>query len=1853
MDQFVQIGADRPGCLHILWEDGERTFCRGTDILGTDGATVLAVIPAGEHQSPASVNRLAHELALRDELDAAWALRPLGLARDRGRTMLLLEDPGGEPLANKIGVHTDVTYFLERAIGITAALGKVHRHGLIHKDIKPANIIVDCADGNVRLTGFGIASRLSRERQAPEPPETIAGTLAYMAPEQTGRTNRSIDARSDLYALGVTLYQLLTGALPFTAADPMEWVHCHIAKKPVPPNQRLAYVPGPISAIIVKLLSKTPEERYQTAAGVEHDLRRCLVEWERRFRIEEFPLGMADTPNRLLIPEKLYGRDSEIATLIACFDRIVRSGTPELVLVSGYSGIGKSALVHELHKVLVPPRGLFAFGKFDQYKRDVPYATLVQAFQSLVRPLLSKSDAELTYWRRVLLEALGPNASLMVDLIPELELIIGNQPPAPELPSQQAQGRFQLVFQRFIAVFARPEHPLALFLDDLQWLDAATLDLLEELLTHPDLQNLMLIGAYRESEVTSAHPLMRKLDTITSRGGRVSDITLTPLAKNHLAQWIADALRCSPERAAPLAELVYEKTGGMPFFAIQFLSMLAEEALLTFGHDAGEWSWDLDRIRAKPHTDNVIEFMIGKLTRLPLDTQDALRHLACLGNSAKISALSIVLEKTEDEVDAALWPARHQELVERLADGYRFVHDRVQEAAYSVIPESMRGEIHLKIGRLLAAHTASEKRQETVFDIVNQLNRGAALISSRQEREQLAEFNLLAGKRAKASVAYASALTYVAAGAALLPEDAWDRRHELFFELEMLRAECEFLTGTRDEAERRLSSLAQRAVGLPELSAVVRLQIDIHVTVGRIDRAVDVCLDYLRHVGVQWTAHPSKDDVRKEYQRISERLGGRPIEALIDMPWMSDADATATMEVLLEACPPALNTDENLLCLVLCRMMNLTLEHGNGDASCSAYIWFAMVLGPYFGDYRAAFRFGKLGLDLVEQRGLDRFKARAYMLFASHIHPWTRHVRACQPMLRRAFDFANRAGDLTFSAYSCNNLVMNLLASGAQLDDVQREAEVGFDFARRSQFGLFSDIIVAQLQLVRTLRGLTPVFGSLSDSGFDEGQFERHQRDHPLLSIATCWYWIRKLQARYVAGAYAPALEAASQARPLLWTSPSCLEVAEYHFYAALARSAASDTADAAERFEHLEALASHQRQFRIWAESGPENFESRAALIDAEIARIEGRTADGMALYERAIRSAQANGLVHIQALASERAAHFCTAHGFEIAARAYLRNARHCYLLWGADGKVRQLDSTYPHIRTEEATLAPTSTIATPVDHLDLATVIRLSQAVSSEIVREKLLETLMRTALEQAGAERGVLVLSGTLEQRIAAEATISGDSVVVRLCDEPVTGTALPEAILHYAVRSQESVVLDDATGTQSPFADDPYIRRRKARSVLCLPLLNQAKVIGVLFLENNLAPRVFAPGPVAVLKLLVSQAAISLENTRLYRDLAERESKIRRLVDSNVIGIVIWDLDGRLIDANDAFLRMIQYEREDLAAGLRWFDMTPPEWQEAHARQEVEELAATGTMQAREKEFFRKDGSRVPVLIGAAAFDEQPNQGVAYILDLTERKRAEAEARESERRYREVQTELAHANRVATMGHLTGSIAHEVSQPISATVTSAQAALLWLERDPPDLEEAREALNRIVQDGKRAGDVVGRIRDLIKKAPPRYDILAIDALIREVIQLTRSEAVKNRVCVMAELAEGLPPIRGDPVQFKQVMLNLVFNAIEAMSGVEDGVRDLLIDTAKTESGDVLVSVRDSGPGLSAAGRERIFEAFYTTKTAGLGMGLSICRSIIEAHGGRLWATANAPRGAVFQFILPAQERAGAAPSPSSA
>jgi PAS domain S-box-containing protein len=1934
--------------------EGPSTLYRG---LGYGLTPILLVAPAGQYPSPGLLQRLEHEYALRTDLDGDWAARPVELLRREGRLMLVLEDPGGEPLERLLSRPMAVVEFLHIAVPLAAAVGRLHARGLIHKDLKPANILVNTASFSVWLTGFGIASRLPREHQEPAPPEVIAGTLAYMAPEQTGRMNRSIDARSDLYALGVIFYEMLTGTLPFTAADPMEWVHCHIARQAMPPGERVASIPGPLSAIVMKLLAKTADDRYQTAAGLTIDLQHCLAEWQATGGIAPFPLGQQDMADRLLIQERLYGREREIDCLLGAFDRVVVHGTPELVLVSGYSGIGKSSVVNELHKALVPSHGMFASGKFDQYKRDIPYATLAQAFRSVVRPLLGHSEAALGRWRDALGEALSPNGQLIVNLVPELELVIGKQPAVAELPPKDAQNRFQTTFRRFLGVFARKEHPLTLFLDDLQWLDRATLDLVEHLMLHAEVRHLMLVGAYRDNEVGPAHPLMRTLEAIRNAGAQVQEIVLAPLGLDDVGRLVADALHCEKEHARPLAQLVQEKTGGNPFFAIQFFTALAEEGLLTFNQSAPAWQWDVDRIRARSYTDNVVDLMAGKLNRLPDATQQALQQLACLGNAAEVATLALVHRESEAATHAAMWEAVRAGFVTRLEGAYKFLHDRIQQAAYSLIPEDRRAEVHLRIGHVLLASMTPDDFAEHLFDVANQFNRGAVLLVDQDEKARVAAINLRAGRKAKASAAYASARAYFSAGMALLDETDWGRQYELTFSLWVECAECAFPTGEFDKAELLIAELLQRGASKVDLAAVYRLKVQFHVTKSENQQAVASALACLRLFGIDLPAHPSWAQVQAEYETVCQTLDGRPIESLIDLPLMTDPEVQAAMRVLSDLQPAAYHSDFRLCCLQIGRMVKISMQYGMSGACAHAYGYWGTMLGPVFHRYRDAYRFAKLACDLVKKHGFTAYHPRVQYA-TGRVAFWTQPIATAIDFMRTTSRIAIEAGDPTLGFYGMSQLITGLILRNDPLDAVWREAQVALHLAREAKDGNAVDVILSQQRFIATMLGRTTSFSTFSDAQFDEATFEA-QLTGERTTLMVCWYWILKLKARFLSGDYAEALAAADKVKPLLSATSAQIQLLDYFYYAALTVMALCENASAGEQNGWRDLLTAHQEQLREWAESCPPTFADKYALVSAEIARLEGRDPDAMRLYEQAIRLAREHGFVQNEGLAHELAARFYAARGVETIAHAYVRNARYCYLRWGALGKVRQLELLHPKLLEDALPPLPAATVGTPVEQLDIGAVVKASQAVSGEIVLDRLIETLMTIALEHAGAERGLLILLRGDTMRIEAEARTDDKTIGVTFRQVPLTPAALPEALLHTVIRTQHSVLLSDASA-EGPFAADAYVRQTQTRSVLCLPLVKQAKLIGVLYLENNLSSHVFTPARISVLELLAAQAAISLENARLFTELQVSEDRWRNLFESVPVGVTLTGSDGRYVAANQTFQKMTGYSEAELC------HLSPVEITHEDDRAVAKAILAARAAgapypQRVEKRYRRKDGG--VIWVDGSAFVAPVVTGVplfaAVVVDITDRKRAEddlrrseaslaqaqqisrtgswrwnvttgvvsssaellhifgfdpratqlsymtfmerihpedrpsfeqtiaravheesgfqweyritlhdgsvkhlqtvgrpdltesgelefvgtvldiTERKQAEEALRDAQADLARVARLTTLGELAASLAHEINQPLAAIAVHAVSGLRWLGQNPPNLDEARAALSYIARDGARAGVVIRGLRALVRKSGPQLTRLDIHDAIEEVLTLTRGELRRHGVVLRTDLSGGDRPVLGDRVQLQQVLLNLILNGIHAMATVTDRTRELTVSVARAEPARMVVAVEDTGSGLDPAIAPRIFEPLFTTKSDGLGMGLSICRSIIEAHGGHLWASPRAPHGTAFRFTVP--------------
>jgi len=1818
--------------------DGDLALYRGS---GQGLQPILMAV--AEHSSLACLKRLEHEYALRADLDAAWATQPIELFRHHSRLALVLKDPGGVILYRLLGRSLGITALLRIAISLAGALRQAHARGLIHKDIKPANILVDMATNGVWLTGFGIASRVLREHQDPQTPEVIAGTLAYMAPEQTGRMNRSIDSRSDLYSLGVTLYEMLTGTLPFSASNPMEWVHCHVAHQPLAPSEKAKRLPEPLSAIIMKLLAKTAEERYQTAGGLEADLRLCLAEWESYGRIDPFPLGAQDASDRLLIPERLYGRQREIETLLACFDRVVAQGMPELVLVSGYSGSGKSSVVNELHRVLVLPRGLYASGKFDQYKRDIPYTTIAQAFQSLVRLLLSKSDGELGHWRDSFSEALGSNGQLIVDIVPELELVIGKQPTVPDLPPQEAKNRIQMVFRRFLGVFARKEHPLALFIDDLQWLDTATLDLLEHLITHSDTRHLLLVGAYRDNEVTPSHPLIRTLEAIRKADAKVHEIVLAPLGIGDVVQLIADAVYCQTERAMPLAQLVQQKTGGNPFFAIQFLTTLAEEELIAYDRAVSAWVWDIDRIDAKDYTDNVVDLVIRKLKRLAPATQDALKHLASLGNMAEIGMLSLAHRQTEEVMHAALREAVSGGLIVHQGNNYKFLHDRIQQAAYSLFPEDHRPAVHLRIGRILHASLTADQTND--FEVANQFNRGAALLVDRTEKADVAALNLRAGRKAKASAAYASARAYFSAGMALLDERDWDSRYDLTFALWIGRAQCELLIGNFDTAAQLLGVLLRRGLSKLDQAAVYHLKIQMHSVKGEYPEALDNALTCLRLLGIDLPAHPTWEQVEAEYETVWHTLGGRPIESLIDLPLITDPELYAAMQVFLDLTPAAYLTDFHLSCLQMGRVVRLSMQHGVSGAAAHAFGYWGTVLGPVFHRYSDAQRLAKLGCDLVEKHGFVAH--RAHVNYAmGRVAFWTQPLETAIDFMRANYRALIETGDQTLACHSRLQTVTGLLLRNDPLDAVGQESDSALDFTLKVKYGDAADIIEIQRHFIAVMQGRTARFSMFDDAQSDEAVFEAQLIDRT--SLTRSWYWILKLKSLFILGDYGGALAAADRAKPLLSAAAAQIQLLDYFYYSALTMAALYEHASADQQAGRHELLTAHQERLREWAENNASTFSDKHALVSAEVARIDGRYSDAVRLYEQAIRSAREHGFVQNEGLAHELAAGFYAARGVDRIGLAYLRKARYCYLRWGALGKVRQLERVYPWLIEESAAATLSATIDGPVEQLDVGTVVKASQAVSSEIELNRVIETLMRIALEHAGAERGVLILLAGNEPRIAAEATTGGGGIEVALRQAAITPSELPETVLRAVIRTRESVFLDDPASSPS-FSQDVYLQQVRPRCVLCLPLVKQGKLVGAVYLENKLTPRVFTSAKLAVLKLLASQAAISLENVRLYDELrmenserrrAEEElrrseaylSEAQRLSRSGSFG---WRPSNGKIYWTEETFRIFGYDPATKPSlellQLRLHPDDVPAF-----RQVAERASEDGQDFAHEYRLRMPDERVKHIRAVAHAFRDEAGdvEFVGAVMDITGIRQAEHELHKT-------RSDLAHVMRMTSLGELTASIAHEVNQPLGAVMFNAEAALSWLDGAPPNMNEAHAALRRIVRDGTRAGEIIRRIRALAKKTDSKMAPLNLNDVLSEVLTFVHHELLSSDVALRVEYASALPLILAEKVQLQQVILNLVLNGIEAMQSITDRPRELTIRSEQDGARQVRITVADCGAGFCADSAERIFHAFYTTKPSGMGMGLSICRSIIELHGGRIWAAPNVPHGATIQFTLPLQ------------
>lgn len=1752
-----------------------------------------------EYPTPEELAKFKQQYEITQKLDLPGAVKSYSLETYQNSLVLVMEDFGGQSLKDFITAHRlNLLEFLQIARQLAETLGQLHQQSIIHKDIKPQNIIINRETGQVKIADFSLATLLSRESQSVSNPNLLEGTLAYMSPEQTGRMNRSIDSRTDFYSLGVTFYEMLTGELPFPTSDPMELVHSHIAKMPVPPREAggleskgVGEIPKPVSDIVMKLLAKTAEDRYQSAWGLKADLETCLNQLQKTGKIADFPLGTQDFSGQLQIPQKLYGREKEVAALMACFERVA-AGTAEMTLVAGYSGIGKSALVSEIHKPIVRERGYFIAGKFDQFKRNIPYSALIQAFQDLMRQLLTESEAQIEAWKEKLADALGQNGQVIVDVIPEVELIAGSQPPVPQLGPTESQNRFNLVFQKFIRVFAQEEHPLAIFLDDLQWADLPSLKLIQLLVAQTESAgtagNLLLIGAYRDSEVDAAHPLMLALDEIQKAGARINRISLRPLNRRDVRQFIADTLSCQPEKSQPLAELLLQKTSGNPFFLTQLLKSLHSENLLAFNFSTAEWEWDIERIQGMGLTDNVVELMAGTIQKLSEETQNALKLAACIGSRFNLEVLATVSEKSVASTAADLWEALEAGLILPMSNGYKlpmlleefvgmpsvasgiasgveykFLHDRVQQAAYALIPELQKHATHLKIGRLLLQNTPAERVEENIFELVNQLNVGIGCASRQSEKLKLAQLNLIAGRKAKASAAYEPALKYFTAGIELLPPDRWQTQYDLTLALYASAAEAAYLSTDFEQMETWAERVLQHSKTQLDKVRVYEVKIQACLARNQMQSAVQMVLQAISILGVVIPEKPSKSDIQQALSETAAKLNGKAILDLIDLPVMSDPAVLAVMRLLASANAPAYTATPKLLPPLVSKQVNLSVECGNADVSPLTYAYYGAMLCGTVDSIESGYEFGQVALNLLERFDDKQIQARTMDLVYGMIQSWKVHLRETLEPLKDAYQIGRDNGTFEYAGYSILKHCYYSFLAGVPLQELDQKLALHSQDLKELKQGHAVNYLQRDRQAVLNLIEGSPQPGILTGKICDESiELPRYHQASDRYGLL--YFYLNKLMLSFLFEEFDSAAENGNIAKKYLDGGTGLALVAAFHFYDSLARLAVAASSSTAEKRRLLLKVKSNQEKMRKWAQHAPVNFQHKYELVEAERARVLGRTLEAMEYYDRAIAGAKEQGYIQEEALAGELAGAFYLSLGREKVAKTYLTEAHYCYTRWGAKAKVAHLESKYPQFLGGTPAVTKTdlgitigSTAETTSGNsgvLDLTAVVRASQALAGEIVLDKLLARLMKIVIENAGAEKGFLILEKEGRWVIEASGSVECDSVTVLQSipadsiDAATQTPVLSAAIINYVARTHSHEVLNDAA-REGQYTRDPYIVAAQPKSILCTPLIHQGQLSGILYLENNLTAGAFTPDRLEVLQLLSSQIAISIENAQLYANLREFNQNLEQLVED------------------------------------RTHELS----------QTLENLKAT-------------------------------------------------------------QKKLVDAEKMASLGGLVAGVAHEINTPIGIGVTAAsllaEKARAFFETykagqmKRSDLEKfldtAMQSSSMVLANLNRAAELIQSFKQVaVDQSSESKRTFNVRDYLEEILLSLRArlKATKHRVETHGARTLTLDSYPG---AFSQIVTNLVMNSLIHAYDPEDC--GLLRFNFKQDGERVIFEYTDDGKGIPPENLSKIFDPFFTTKRGqgGTGLGLHILYNLVtQKLNGTIECESQIGAGTKFIIKLPAQ------------
>ena len=1529
-----------------------------------DNQAVILKVLKEDYPTLSELTRYKQEYEITCNLNLEGVVKAESLEPYQRTLVIVFEDLGASSLKElmKISVglrpQFSLLEFLKIAIKISEILATIHSSNIIHKDINPSNIVFNPETEQVKIIDFGISTQLTRENPTLKNPNVLEGTLAYMSPEQTGRMNRTLDYRTDFYSLGVTFYELLTGQLPFETTDALELVHCHIAKQPVPPHQLVGahFVPIPkaISDIVMKLMAKRAEERYQSAFGIKADLELCLTQLQTDGEISEFPLAAYDISDKFQIPQKLYGREAEVETLLAAFERLTSPPTRllkgelnrvEMMLVAGYSGIGKSSLVAEVYKPITEKRGYFISGKFDQLQRHIPYSAIVRAFKDLVRQLLTETEAQLNQWREKILAAVGANGQVIIDVIPEVELIVGKQPIVPDLGSSESQNRFNFVFQNFIRAFCTKEHPLVIFLDDLQWSDSATLKLIELIMTDIDTQYLFLIGAYRDNEVSSTHPLMMTLERLRKDGATVNLITLAPLALESIRQLIADTLHRDISCVQALAELVVQKTEGNPFFVNEFLKTLHAENLLTFDFEHHVWQWNMAQIEAMQITDNVVDLVIGKLKKLPASTQEMLRLAACVGSCFDLNTLAIVCNQSKQGIFQNLTAAvqlglilPNSELDSRLLiQNYKFLHDRVQQAAYALIDEAQKQSVHLQIGRLLLQNTTANSLSEEIFEIVDHLNVGLEQVIQQQERNEIAKLNLIAGQKAKAATAYRAAIHYFNEGLKLLNAESWQHTYDLTLALYEEAAESAYLTGDFEQMKQLALVVQNNAKTVLDTVKVYDVEIQAAGAQGNFKEAIEIGLVVLKLLGVTLPEEPSQLDIQKGFEETASLYVEQEIEALISLLDMTEPEPQAAIYILSSISAAAFIAAPELMLLIVLSMVNLSIKYGHGTWSAFSYAAYGLILCGVAQDIELGYKFGKLSLSLAKRLNAKRGNTRAFEVLGGHVIHWKEHFRETLPIVTEGYQTGVETGEFEFASFCAFFICDHSYFIGHELTELeQKMATYGNAISQMRRENPFNWVAMFR-QAVLNLLGQSKNPSRLIGAAYNEEQWlPLAIKANDRLGIHLLY--LNKLILCYLFGEKQQAIQNAVKAEQYLDGVTAMVVVSLFHFYDSLAHLGVLVEAAITEPEALLNRVDTNQEKMHQWAHHAPMNFLHKFYLVEAEKARLLGQHWQAVELYEQAIKGAKENGFIQEEALAYELAATFYLARGMDKFAQTYMIEAHYAYTRWGATAKVKDLESKYPQLLSKSSsatrmtdtrkTTTSTTTGSNSGDALDLASVMKASQAISGEIELDKLLASLMKILIENAGAQSGFLILpsqsvSGSSQGNwvIQASGTVGEEQMTILQSigiDSVEVSTQMPllsAAIVHYVIRTKENVVLNDAVHT-GQFTQDFYILTKKPKSILCIPLLDQGRLSGILYLENNLTTDAFTPDRVELLKLLSAQVAISIENAQLYTNLQRFNENLEQLVQQRTA-----ELSQALADLKATQNKLVESEKMSALGGL--------------------------------------------------------------------------------------------------------------------------------------------------------------------------------------------------------------------------------------------------------------------------------------------------------------------------------------------